>query len=552
MKKKKRIMSLAMVLLLVAMLPITAFAQEYNIDDGDIQVTAKSDGKQYVTQTAKGYTDVEQTTPTVIKQNNSSTPKRNTITINAEAGKTAKVTLDGVNIDVSSDSKAAVSTTGKGDVTIELDGNNTIKSGVDHAGLEKNNAGKLTINDADNNGSLNATGGESSAGIGGKRGGYIRDITITGGEVTATGGLNGAGIGGGAEGAGSYITISGGKIIATGGENGAGIGGGQKRDGSYIVITGGEVIATGGEVGAGIGGGRSGGGCNITISGGKVVATGGDYGAGIGGGISGTGSNITIYGGKVVARGGFAGAGIGGGKQGNGSNITLSGGEIAATGGLCGAGIGGGNHSSAQNNKDIKVSGNTHLKVQAGVGNTETQGAAIGSGGYDNNRVIKDTAEIMPDVNGLAATGYILYYDQGVDMNDANAKAIAVIRHGNTGKHVCTTTVTPAVEATCTTDGSTIGLKCTCGEIEVEPQTVKATGHIWENGKCSVCGTPKPGTTPDSIDTDAKPVKTAVGTTSPQTADNSNIVLWMILLLASGGAGIGSVALARRKTSDAE
>ena len=57
----------------------------------------------------------------------------------------ADVTLSGANIDVSSAGKAAVSTTGEGNVNIELNGSNALKSGHSHAGLEKNNDGNLTI-----------------------------------------------------------------------------------------------------------------------------------------------------------------------------------------------------------------------------------------------------------------------------------------------------------------------------------------------------------------------------------------------------------------------
>ena len=71
-------------------------------------------------------------------------PTENTVTINAEKDQTSSVTLSGANIDVSN-GKAAVSTNGEGNVSIELDGENTLKSGYRHAGLEKNNGGGLTI-----------------------------------------------------------------------------------------------------------------------------------------------------------------------------------------------------------------------------------------------------------------------------------------------------------------------------------------------------------------------------------------------------------------------
>ena len=162
-----------------------------------------------------------------------------------------------MNIDVRDKGKAAVSTTGEGNVSIELNGGSTLRSGYEHAGLEKNNGGSLTIADEDKNGKLTAWGGQQGAGIGGGSGKDGSNIFITGGGVNAIGGLAAAGIGGGLGGNGSNITISGGKVGATNGLNGAGIGGGQHGSGSNITISGGEVNAIGGESGAGIGGGHS-------------------------------------------------------------------------------------------------------------------------------------------------------------------------------------------------------------------------------------------------------------------------------------------------------
>jgi len=88
--------------------------------------------------------------------------------------------------------------------------------------------------------------------------------------------MNMAGIGGGAaqKNAGE-INISGGTINVTGGDSAAGIGGGWDGDGGTVVISGGVVVAQGGNQGAGIGGGQAGSGGNVTISGGTIHATGG-------------------------------------------------------------------------------------------------------------------------------------------------------------------------------------------------------------------------------------------------------------------------------------
>ena len=277
--KGRIIVSTLLALLLLVSMPVSALAATWDIGKGDITVNAESGGQ---TVRQGGGAAVPDSAPVI-----TGTSKENNVTINADSGQTANVTLSGVNIDVRDKGKAAVSTTGEGNVSIELNGESTLRSGYEHAGLEKNNGGSLTIGDENKDGKLTAEGGKYGAGIGG---GYYEngsDITITGGEVKATGGEYGAGIGGGDHGNGSDITITGGKVKATGGRRGAGIGGGNYRIGKDITISGGEVNAIGGVTGAGIGGGCYGDGNNITVSGdAKLKVQGGvkdkHYGAGAG------------------------------------------------------------------------------------------------------------------------------------------------------------------------------------------------------------------------------------------------------------------------------
>ena len=339
----------------------------------------------------------------------------NTITvINNIADKVLNLTLKDVKIDVSDTGgdnfefeddqigKAALSVEGKGNVEIELDGNNELKSGASKAGLEKTSTGKLTLKDDNNEaGSLTATGGASAAGIGGGFQGKGENITITGGTVNATGNEDGAGIGGGSSGSGENITINGGEVTASGGDNwddcGAGIGGGNGSDGENITINGGSVTATGGSYAAGIGGGsvgfwggESGSGKNITINGGTVNATGTDGGAGIGGGENGNGEDITINGGKVNASGAYGGAGIGGGVNGIGSKVTVSG--------------------AAQVTATATGSG----PDWSGVGT----GATIGNGGSKTPDGPVDGKEIQADISHLT-TGYIhhIIYNPDLDLD---------------------------------------------------------------------------------------------------------------------------------------
>ena len=310
--KGRIIVSTLLALLLLVSMPMSALAATWDISKGDITVNAESGGQ---TVRQGGGAAVPDSAPVI-----TGTSKENNVTINAEKDQTANVTLSGVNIDVRDKGKAAVSTTGEGNVSIELNGGSTLRSGYEHAGLEKNNGGSLTIADEDKNGKLTAWGEQQGAGIGGGSGKDGSNIFITGGGVNAIGGLAAAGIGGGLGGNGSNITISGGKVGATNGLNGAGIGGGQHGSGSNITISGGEVNAIGGKSGAGIGGGHTGDGSDITISGGEVSASGGESGAGIGGGVYGKGEGITVSGNaQLKVRGGSVhgdygtGAGIGGG-----------------------------------------------------------------------------------------------------------------------------------------------------------------------------------------------------------------------------------------------
>ena len=189
---------------------IPAYAARWDIANGDITVKAgDTEGTNKVTQ---GETIDKDDTNTVITGESD----KNTVTIDTSKGD-VDVTFDDLKIDVSGKAegdvsgdgpvdagKAAVTVQGDHDATIELDGDNELKSGGYNAGLEKNeheSKGTLTIKD-DN----------------GKDG-----------SLTAEGGFGGAGIGGGIESTGSNITIRGGTIEAVGGSNAAGIGDGAGR-----------------------------------------------------------------------------------------------------------------------------------------------------------------------------------------------------------------------------------------------------------------------------------------------------------------------------------
>lgn len=443
----KRAAALALTAALVVGMTLPAFAQDWYIEDGDISISAGETGNK-VTQ---GSTTKENDTDTVIKSKDSSTASSNTVTIHADEGKTVNVTLDNVTINVDEGYehgydpnayKTAVSVTGSGNTNIELNGNNTLTSGYGHAGLEHNktdDSGTLTIQDeknddgtakgsaSDTTGSLTATGGYHSAGIGGSDG-HDGQATITGGEITATGGNGAAGIGGGAGdkyaavGGDGDVTISGGTITATGGSLGAGIGGGAYGNGT-VTVTDGDITAKAtGNYGAGIGGGFGaipkdtliGGNGTVTISGGTITeASGGYMAAGIGSGYQGLGT-VTIEGDAVIknAQGGEAGAGIGSGTYGD-SEIIIRGDAVIenAESSANGAGIGSGQGDLYPDGDgmvidltvgNVTIEGNAKIEnAKSGSGGSGIGGGVIGIG----NVIIRGNAQIGNATGGEEGAG---------------------------------------------------------------------------------------------------------------------------------------------------
>ena len=401
-----------------------AFAGTWDIENGDITISAGETGNDVTQNNETTYGD----TGTVITGKSD----KNTVTIEAkDEGDKVEVKFENVNIDASSRSEAAVSVTGKGDTNIELDGDNELKSGRSHAGLEHNKtdtSGKLTIQDENNDGSLNATGGLYGAGIGGGDA-QNGQVTITGGDITANGGKLASGIGGGA---GSRI----GKIIGSG----------------DVEITGGTITATGNNGGAGIGGGLSGDG-NVRISGGTIISAvsdGSDYGgAGIGGGYYGDG-RVTITGDAVIeeAQGGIQSAGIGGGQGADGV-VEISGNARIdkVIGGDYAAGIGSGlGESGAPCNGKVTIKDNAKIGLaQGGFGAAGIGGGYYYSNEYDDDDSTSGVGDIIIEgnttvnaVGGLGAAG-IGNGVNAIDLNDGTVNQIT-IRSNETG--------TPTVNAT--------------------------------------------------------------------------------------------------------
>lgn len=441
-KMALRVLSTATFLAMVASCTAPAFAGTYYLENGDITVDAKEDGNHItqgdlyqdhldegktiitdhedesdtsaVSNTVTINVDDNATGDVTIKDANidtdgvtndpkdhwswSSSPDimKDGITVDTKKNATANITLDNVTVNAKNEEKgdiggAGMKVKGDGTTSIELNGNNTLSAGYNHAGLEKDDvhgAGNLIIKDDYNDdgtekseeekknsptGSLTATGSGESSGIGSCVGRDTSNIEITGGKIHAQGD-DGAGIGSGDAGnltaKADNIKISGGDITAIGDNSGAGIGSGFQGSSASIEITGGTIHASS-DSGAGIGSGEQGVGADVTITGGTIYAD-GNSGIGTGDNCRG-GAKIYISDetdDTLILASGVRGIGSGGAPDSDDDlyDITIDGGEIHANGGI---GIGG--DGSGSNRVDIKINGGKIFayggKGDAGIGN---------------------------------------------------------------------------------------------------------------------------------------------------------------------------------------
>ena len=338
-----RVLSTAALMAMVSSIATAAFAAEYDVTKGSVDILA-ADGEQRITQwedkskgtyvtddkgEIKDRLDDDITLTTKDKTTGETKTTSNTVTIDAKEDNTANVTLDNVDIKVNtSEAKSgAIEIKGDGDTNLELNGNNTVLVENDwhdeHAAIEKADKygkGTLTIKDDVND-------------DGSKKTGTDEDTT---GKLLAGGYHEAAAIGGGgSKGLGdtSNITITGGEITAISGHNGgAGIGGGGRPDygtGKNICIEGNAHVTAASAEGAAIGGGASGGN-SITIKDNAVVDAYGTWGSAIGDGGMGARDNdlpttITISGNATVhAETSQKGCAIGSGYHGDAVDLTIN------------------------------------------------------------------------------------------------------------------------------------------------------------------------------------------------------------------------------------
>lgn len=425
-----RVLSTAALVAMVSSIATAAFAAEYNVAEGSVEIVAK-DGSQSITQWAdkdKGTfvkdengdnIDHRPDSKIVLVTKDETTgetkPTSNTVTITAEnENDTANVTLKNVDIrvDTAEAKSGAIEIKGDGNTNLELNGDNTVLVKNDwkeeHAAIEKADKygkGTLTIKDdlnddgtpkdKDENG--NAAGGDTgkllaggfhqAAAIGG--GGTddtacTSNITITGGDITASGGSYGAGIGGGAYGAGTNIRIEGNADVTAFAGGGAAIGSGYQSAGnSDITITDHATVEAASENGCGIGQGLNASGkATITISGNASVnAEVFNMPAAIGSHSSSATVNIEDHA-DVTAVGFGVAIGTGSGHGGTSTVINITGGTVNAV--TCDdsrPAIG-----TVDGNLDLTINSSTgKTTVNTYTTSSDPLSLNIGTGHYDNS-----------------------------------------------------------------------------------------------------------------------------------------------------------------------
>ena len=398
------------------------------------------------------------------------TAARNVVKIINDSAKALKVILRDLKVDAGNTKENAVTVSGSGNVTLELDGKNELTGGtglknydIDRAGagLRAEGKGTTTIEDKDGNGSLVATGGtltvsdtmgKSTYAASGRG---IDGAEIAGGNVIGKGGdiiSDVSDSGGKFFGAGTGILtkkISGGIVEAIGGD----VTGIDSKDG-MIIVTAGQGLGGDGYANAYSG--------PIEISGGTVKATGGNVLIDRGleepyDGADGvhTANEVRVSGGTLIAQGGNTKDGDGGSGIGD---ATISGGTVVAVGGT-GSETGGDGFGQ-------------YAKVKVTGGKVTAQG---GKGKYYGVAVRNDK-----NVTGTVTK---------VDSNHVHQYS-----EGDIVK-----------KATCTSEGYKLK-KCECGAEELEHIAIDKDAHSWvesehkdatcaEDGyteyKCSACGETK-------------------------------------------------------------
>ena len=432
---------------------------------------------------------------------------RNVVKIINNSTNLLTVIFSNLKVDAGNTNKNAVTVSGTGDVTLELDGKNELTGGNSGAngekGISSSGKGKLTIQGKEGS-SLSTTGGSGTKG--GSIGIYANGkLDLVNATVTATGGFGG--------GTGIYanddVNIKNSKLTAKGGgqqtpgddaSKGGGTGISVYKEGKLVVGKGSEVIAIGGDDkavkrkaqggialrfwGTGVG-------CEVQ-KGGKLTAIGGNAESESGDATGGNalyvykGSSGIVSSGETMLIGGNAKSGSGratGGhasvSDGGNNQVTVKGGTTTALGG------------KAENNANTAVNGSSIKTIWKGkIGlSVETGGTFItakpGERDGKGNGIIGDV-EIKTDGGKIEEVENA----KVVKKEDGTVEVVGDLVGVETGnlKYELTATVEP----TCTTPGKRVYTCTTEGHKgEIYEVTIDALGHKFVNGVCTRCGAPE-------------------------------------------------------------
>lgn len=441
----KRIVSAALALLLTAGIPMAALAEEYDLANGNITVSADNSG-QYVSQEG-GVTNEKQTTETVIKQADNTAATGNTITVETSGGAKAELTIEDLN--VSSVNTSAIDVKGSSEAEITLKGDNKLET--DDASVIHVSEGHVTIT---GDGTLYADNDPDSEHA--KIGSNVSEdmsgsIHITGNAQVTTGddrhddGLgDGAAIGSGWKGkmSGDIVIDENANVTVSSSESGAGIGSGDNGEmsGNITITDSAEVVSTSGYDGAGIGSGEnrdmSG---TITIDGNaKVTAWSEKEGAGIGAGENGGVSGTIRIGGNASVKAGSAcdGTGIGGGGDEDGH--ILKGGKIIICGNAEVIAIGEDEGSGIGSGEDAKMRGMILICDNANV--TAIGGDRAAAIGTDDSDDLSGSILILGNASVTTGVedGIHFDYDTKQIIYTLDESAVGIIGDGQSNHHYST------------------------------------------------------------------------------------------------------------------
>ena len=432
---------------------------------------------------------------------------RNVVKIINNSTNPLTVILRNLKVDAGKSAQDAMTVSGSGDVTLELEGKNELTGG-NSGGLGTrgiaSDKGKLTIQGKEGS-SLSATGGSGTQGgsIGICTNGKLDLVNAT---VTATSGFGG----GSGISANDEVNIKNSKLTAKGGgqlhpgedtSTGGGTGISLFVKGKLVVGEGSEVIAIGGDhktvkksawggaalrfLGTGVGCGyevQKGG--KLTAIGGNAesksgVVTGGDALWGEKGGIVSAGET-TLIGGNAKSGSGKATGGNASFYNGDSNQVTVKGGTTTALGGKAEGADG-----KATNGSSIKTILNGKIGLSVETGGTFVT-AMPGERDGKGNGIIGDV-EIKTDGGKIEE----MENAKVVKKDDGTVNVVGNVVGVETGnlKYELTATVEP----TCTTPGKRV-YTCTTeghkGEI-YEEIISDALGHHFVNGVCTRCGAPE-------------------------------------------------------------